>query len=369
MNWNYRCMGYLLPTMAFVGVLFGCGDHLINDLMRPVAGQVYAPDAVRGEALATGASDNSPLPIVPNLIFQSGFEQGTQHVQTTSADGPCTDDLWGEDESVGIKGDWINDLEDGLLGKGHFCFGGGTFRQRGVRLTKDPENHGNQVLHTWIAAPNENISDDNKVCNRDKKGSRKARVQHVLKDNPTLSEFQYRVRLRLGKPAFEAMVNSPYKITWMTIGEFWNNSPEQEHPFRVTLNLVKAEERRGASFYFGLKGEKQNEATLEWEQVWREQIVSDVAVPLGEWFTFEVGLREGNRQSGRARVHVTKADGLRYKVADVRDWTYHPEGTPDGFQSINTMKLYTSGQVMCGLRQRGHVLQAWWDDYAIGGSP
>ena len=58
---------------------------------------------------------------------------------------------------------------------------------------------------------------------------------------------------------------------------------------------------------------------------------------------------------------------MRHEVADVTGWTYSPDGSPDGFADINTMKLYTSGDIMCTLNGLGHVLEIWWDDYAIGG--
>jgi len=30
------------------------------------------------------------------------------------------------------------------------------------------------------------------------------------------------------------------------------------------------------------------------------------------------------------------------------------------------MKIYTSGSVMCGLKDLNQTLDVWWDDYKIG---
>jgi hypothetical protein len=302
-------------------------------------------------------------------VFQTGFEANTEHTAATDTTAPCTDDLLGIDLSVPEKGDWEGDLEGGVFGLAHFCFGGGDATQRGVELIPDPDDATNQVMRTWIAEPNENVQDDNDIACDEVPGTeaRKARVQHVLLDNPNLTQLDYRVRMRLGE-AFQVLVDSEYEITWMTIAEFWNNQSSELNSFRVTLNTVKLDATAGAPFHFGLKADKQADRGTEWEPVWPQEYVSDVEVPIGEWFTLEVSITEGNETTGHASVHVTTADGVRHEVADVTGWTYSPDNSaPDGFGSINTMKLYTSGDVMCGLKELGHVLDIWWDDYAVGG--
>jgi hypothetical protein len=322
------------------------------------------PDTTESD---TNTPTKTPLPEVPNLVFQTGFEAGTQHVSATDSTAPCTDDLLGVDLSVPLKGDWESDLEGGAFGVGHFCFGGGTSKQRGIALVPDPDDPNNQVLHTWIAEPNENVKDDDDVACNEPVGSavRKARVQHVLKDNPKVSRIDYRVRLRLGQ-AFQAIVDAPHEVTWMTIGEFWNNQSSEKNSFRITLNMVKHESKAGAPLYFGLKSDKQNDGEKNWAPVWPEEIVSEVAVPIGQWFILEVSITEGDENTGRAIVHVTTGDGVRHEVADVTGWTRSPTGVADGFKDINTIKLYTSGDIMCSLKELGHVLEIWWDDYAIG---
>jgi len=316
----------------------------------------------------TTTSSTVEVPRVPDLVFQSGFESGSEVLTAVGTGAPCTDDIVGEDVSVDGYGNWETDLEGGSFGRFQFCFGGGTPDQRGVEIVADPADPTNLVLHTWIALPGENVSDDDDIpCNGSGgRGDRKARVQAVLKDNPNLQQFYYTVRLRLGD-GFQALVEGDREIDWLTIGEFWNNTSAESGSFRVTLNLVKETAERGAPLRFGLKSDMQpDEATdKKWFPVWPEGQIVSIPVPIGEWFTLSVSLVEGGEDSGRVTVTVTLADDSQHLIADVTGFTYSPEGQPDGFASISPIKLYTSGELMCALYDQGFLLDAWWDDFAV----
>ncbi len=307
-----------------------------------------------------------PSSEVPNLVFQSGFEDATQHLYSTGTPAPCTDDLRGEDVSVDRLGHWENDLEGGPFGSFHFCFGGGDRTQRSLDLITDPDDPSNQVLYGKIVEPNENVNDDGIACNGDGPGARKARIQAILQDNPNLTHFDYRVRMRLGADGLDPVIASPTEITWFTLGEFWNNTPAETKTFRVTLDMVK-HDVAGAPFFFGLKAEKQNDGQSGWIRVWPSGwIGTDVEVPIGEWFTLDVSVTEGNATTGRVIIRMTDADGVTHDVSDVTNWTHSPDGVPDGFKDINPLKLYTSGGLMCALNAADLPLEIWWDDFAIG---
>jgi len=50
---------------------------------------------------------------------------------------------------------------------------------------------------------------------------------------------------------------------------------------------------------------------------------------------------------------------------DIVDWTYHPDKpVPDGFENLNTMKLYTAGGVLDMLPE-GRAFVILWDDFTI----
>lgn len=296
------------------------------------------------------------------LVFQSGFEPDSNHVFDDIIGAPCSDDIRGNDSSV-FLGDWENDLEGGVIEQSMFCFGGGDRTQRGINLVPDSEASDNQVLHMWILEPAEDVSDSDDIpCNGEGGDQRKARAQHVLKGLDGVFGFHYEVRLKLGH-SFTNLSESEYEFNWMTIGEFWNNLPTEDYSFRVTLNLIKPDNQSGTPFYFGIKGESQAENSKEWISEWEEAIVTQEVVPIGEWFTLDITLIEGDQTNGEVILGITHG-GERREFVNLTDWTHHPDDpNPDGFSTLNTMKLYTSGGVMCGLKSEDLVLEAWWDDF------
>ncbi|MBT3771808.1 MAG: hypothetical protein HOF90_02800, partial [Euryarchaeota archaeon] len=106
-------------------------------------------------------------------LFNSGFEENSEHVFVENTTAPCTDDIQGTDLSVQQNGDWGGDLEGSFFGDALFCFGGGDRTQRGIDFVQDPDDSTNQAMHMWIVEPAENISDsDDIACNGEDAGSR-----------------------------------------------------------------------------------------------------------------------------------------------------------------------------------------------------
>jgi hypothetical protein len=305
---------------------------------------------------------------IPNLVFQSGFEDQTQHLFIDTPGVPCTDDLIGRDDSVPAPNHWVNDLEGGVFGNFHFCFGGGDRSQRTIDLVADPDNPSNQVLHGRIIEPGEVVDDDEIACNDDAPGARKARIQAVLRNNPNLQRIDYQLRIRLGENALAAIKSQSQPINWLTIGEFWNNQSAEDGSFRITLNLLK-DSGANQPFHFGLKSDKQPDGGSGWTTVWDVQSEGEtpVEVPLGEWFTLRVTIIEGNATTGRVIVRMTDSQNVVRTIGDITNWTYSPDGSPDGFKDVNPLKLYTSGTLMCALKDAGLPLDIWWDDFAVGG--
>ncbi len=323
--------------------------------------------------LIVACATTDPTPVddhgaLPDLVFRSGFEDGTEHHYTEDTEAPCTDDLFGLDTSVESQGDWESDLEGGPYGRFHFCFGGGDRSQRALDLVADPEDAANQVLRGRIFEPNESVSDDDDVaCNEALgTGARKARIHAVLQDGEPVTRLDYRFRVRLGEDAFAAVEADPREVTWMTLTEVWNNLTAEDDTFRITLNLVKAE-GAGEPFRFLLEADRQDDGDSTWIHVWPEdKQPSEVVVPLGEWFTLDFTFVEGDDAAGRAIATMTDAAGAVHTIADVTDWTYSPTGRPSGFTDLNPLKLYTSGDLMCELSRGGLPLEIWWDDFALG---
>lgn len=316
--------------------------------------------------------NHEALPEVPDLVFQSGFEFGTDHQYVSGTAAPCTDDLIGDDRSVLRLGDWETDLEGGPFGSFHFCFGGGDRTQRRLDLVADPDDPTNTVLRGRIVEPNEVVSDDAIACNGEPFGARKSRIQAVLQDGVDVGRIDYRVRMRLGADAMNAIAADNREVDWLTIAEFWNNLPAEPYTFRITLNMIKRAVA-GERLEFGLKSDWQADGSSGWNRVWPppgQWPGSGVEVPIGEWFTLEVTVVEGNESTGRVRVLMTDADGVEHTVADVTDRTYSPVdgAVPDGIAEFNPLKLYTSGTLVCALKGLDPPvpLEIWWDDFAIG---
>lgn len=353
-----------------------------------------------------GGSTQPPVPPPEEtIVFQSGFEDGVTVMETGLAN--CSGDIFGSDGSE--RGDWEADLEAAPIEKANFCYGGdddyvangGELGQRGIELVEDPDQPGNTVLHTWVAEPAENYKnqdaddvacscvggtdengascdgvpedeDGNPLDGYDVDGTRKGRVQMAIHadDGTPFSSFSYSIRLRLGE-GYERINNElPQKLTWMTIGEFWNEGPATlgvGDRSRVTLNLVK--ESATAQLHFGLKMDIQADGGSGWEWIWPaeevEHLLSENPVPIGEWFTLKVSLVAGDASTGRTTVDVVYANGEEERIFDVTGATIYPGTAVPGFTTLNPMKLYTGGNLVCWLKSLGLPMDAHWDDFSL----
>jgi hypothetical protein len=95
-----------------------------------------------------------------------------------------------------------------------------------------------------------------------------------------------------------------------------------------------------------------------WDDVWTA--ASEVPVPIDTWFTLQIAVIEGDGDSGQVFVKI----GANV-LFDIQDWTCHPDKPePDGFENLNTMKLYTSGGALDQLPD-GRAFVILWDDFTI----
>ena len=312
------------------------------------------------------------------LFFASGFEAATTIVDISAAAG----DIVGDDAST-LLGDWEADLETyDPVGAARIFYEDGTTADREVSLVADPDDPTNQVLLTELRSPAIRLEgagglplDDEIACNGDPLGSRKGRIQVSLRNNVAFHGVEYEVRLRLGS-GFASIAQAGQEIHWLTLAEFWNESPgEPDHTFRVTLGLHK-EYADSDGLYWVLKADEKPTPSSSWVKLWtpggavsaRQEAVSTDPVEAGEWIRLRLRMIEGNAETGRAQLFQVEGDGTVRTLIDVQDWTHDPEDTaPDGFQMMQPIKLYTSGGLICGLKAAtGESLEIWWDDFAIG---
>jgi len=266
-------------------------------------------------------------------VFTSGFEHHVSIIDVNDKYG----DIIGSD---GL--DWESDLEDnGSFGNFRIFYEGGNASQRSASII---EYGGEHVLEFRLAEANVNDGE-------------KGRVSTSLTDNVNLTDFTYSVEVNL-TDAFDLISPAEGRLTWMTIAEFWNDKAQTEHAFRITLAIHKEEEAANTPLTWALHGQTQNTTSLQWDDVWTE--TSDESVPIHSWFTLQVVMVEGDGEHGQ--VLVKKDDTILF---DVHDWTHHPEdATPGGFDNLNLMKLYTSGDVLSQLPE-GRAFVILWDDFFL----
>jgi len=175
-----------------------------------------------------GQNDTNPQS-EGELIFHSGFEAGSKVVSHNS-----DADITGTDGSYADKNDWVNDLDNNsCIGNFNLQYQGGDTTMRFARITPEPGNPGNHVLHFWLDAPNV--------------GGSKGRIQANIYGNNNLYEFTRSVRIFLHSD-FNTVKKYPGKIHWLTIAEFWNNitwSQDVPYRFRITLGIGKNVEGEG----------------------------------------------------------------------------------------------------------------------------
>lgn len=373
-----RWLGLTSIALCTVGLLAGCDSNP----RRTDAGVEATDSGVDGGALLdagagadAGARDAGPRSSGLAEVFRSGFEDGVEVTETNERFG----DLVGDDETS-PHGDWTRDI-DGRdpLGSFRIFYEGGSRAQRDVSIAADPELAGNRVLHTWIGEPNVPNGDDAIACNGEPPDTRKARIQGAFFMNRGLRRLEYQVRVRLGD-AFDAMGRDARANHWMTIGEYWNNVPRpgERYPFRITLGLHRHPTAGGGDGLVWILKADQHDDEGRWTHVWptepgydgRYELTSATPVPVGEWVTLRVSLVEGDAASGRVSVRLVDARGAETVLFDVRDATHHPDDpAPNGFEDFQPIKLYTSGPLVCALRERSLPLEAWWDDFVLATAP
>ena len=291
----------------------------------------------------------------PDYIFRSGFEGGSTLYQYQLNGQPNSDyaDIEGDDNGY----DWVRDLDEYPgLGTFRIFYEHGDTTKSKADIVTDPLDPSNHVLSFDLKAPH--------IAYTGKNGDTlyKGRIQAAINGNPDLKAFYFRVRLYI-HPDIGMLRQSNKKISWFTLQEYWNNESHKDFPFRVTLNIRK-DSGVGSPLFFGAHGQIKK-ANNEWVSVW-ELIDRSMEVPLGEWFTLETHFLEGDANRGRFKVILIDEDMNEHIIADVHDYTRHPDDTlPDGVTSFNPMKLYTSGELINGLRQAGGKLVLYWDDFEI----
>lgn len=295
----------------------------------------------------------------PELVFQSGFEGTTQVVSILGRSdyGALYEKIIGNDTSFKSKSnwdkDWVTALNPGFM---EVQYTGGDSSKRFIKVGTDPTNARNKVLHFWL--------NDSWLASE---GQYKARTQtNIYGIKNGFKEFYQSVRVFLAED-FNVLKSYPNPIPWCTISEFWNNAGwSEKNGFRLTLGIGKYT-AGNEDLHFILDAQDHNLVDGKWQSptIWSAPH-SDVAVPIGKWFTMEYYFKEGDAKNGRFYLAITPDGGKKQVIYDIINFTHCTfDPNPNGLNDYNPMKLYTSTDVVSFVRSKGKTLQIYWDDFKL----
>lgn len=283
------------------------------------------------------------------LLFQTGFN-GTSIVNGAYFNA----DLSGTDVDLLGTNSWEEFQNHSNIGEAEISYEDGEDSQRWASIIDDPDNPGNAVMKFRILEPH--IKEG---------GHKKGRVQLNVNNNQCLKEVYQTVRVRFHSDmAFLKDWEEP--IHWLSIFEFWNNADwtKEKYPFRVTVNLNKAEHGPVDNIYFNVKGDyKKNCKICKWNEDW-DQTDNSFPIPFGEWIEIEMYLKEGDQSNGQFYMAVTPEGGIKQVLFNISNRTQHKkEKCPDGFTHMQPLKLYTSDKLIDYMRNNNKELSVCWDDW------
>lgn len=281
------------------------------------------------------------------LIFQSGFEDNVYIIDQTDRD--C--DIVGKDTSLSSKNDWESDLEGHpMIGNVKIHYQGGDTSERIARIIDDPVQPENKVLQFWM----------NKGNAPTPSGGKKSRIQTNFYNNNNLHEFSFETRVFFSEEwSWLRDRNEP--MGWFLCSEYWNNAnwTGENNAFRVNIHIEKIDGNKGNKLCFQMNSQNMENK----DKVWVKDNHS-FDIPIGEWFTMNLWIREGDSNSGRVVLAVTKSNGEKITVFDIHETTQHPnDKNPDGFSHFNPLKAYGDDSNLNYVRSQGGVLEVLWDDF------
>jgi hypothetical protein len=234
---------------------------------------------------------------------------------------------------------------------------GGTARDRYARIVEDPTRPGNHVLHYRLR--NATVPAY--------RSHTKGRIQQNFgfgdhPDGDEVVELYGRQRLRL-HPDVALVTDYDLEDDWWLepmIQELWMEAGR----FRSRISIYLAEVR---------PDKLHPVATLTYRYAWQDYwetawaAVGDVAIPVGEWVSMEVGWKMGDAESGRFILTVQRAgDAGPVRAIDVTNWTYNPNSSvPISLSRWNPQKLYASDNIAHFVRDNGGALQMYFDDFSF----
>ena len=290
-------------------------------------------------------------PIEPNEIdciyeMERLFNFGFEGVTLTQDNNKAY--FSGIDQAYTSHNNW-DDWQDHLS----IGYEDGNANQRMASIVSDPLDPNNSVLKNSISSPH--IPSNN---------PKKGRIQLNTYEIGCLKEYYQKTKVFFPAENMEHLKTYPYDINWLSIFEFWNNKnwgSNVSNPFRVTVGLSHATDEN--DFFFKVKADKSLPFN-NFEVLWEERNLN-YPIPLCKWIEIELYILEGNQEEGRFYLAIIE-DGIKTVIFDINNYTVHPnEDSPDGYQHLQSLKWYTSDNIINHMKDGGYTLDVYWDDLEV----
>lgn len=233
---------------------------------------------------------------------------------------------------------------------------------RSARIIEDPTMPGNHVLRMQVT---------DALIPSDNAGHTKGRVQTQTAFSPPLTELYYRQRIYLHPDLNLLLSYPPDGDSWwlgIVFQEVRAGSPPNGDPYSFKMDFNLVPNFTTGCFNLVSYGEKKSRGDSLWRPVWGA--ADEVhAVPIGQWFTFEVAYQQGDAESGRfVGVLTVDGDSKPLIVLDIPSWTYSPDAPAPVSLNLwgGAQKVYSSDNVINYIRDNGGSTQIYFDDLFVG---
>ena len=311
------------------------------------------------------------IPVLTNTLLKSGFGNGTT-VTISNPSGSQSGQISGGDIS---PYNWQTSIASQspvtYFDAAKLNYEQGDLTKRGADIQNDPVlGASNKVLRYYLTQYNVTLST----------GEKKGRVSYDLtnSNHPStkVKEYSQKVRIFLSN-SFSLLANStlPAPGQWLTLFEFGDdvqNNLALSTASRISVNVVRKTDYTvgDSKLYWEAQFQEHNP---NWADAsWGRKRNTTIAIPIGQWFTVELYIKQGIGSNGRFTMIMngnTVFDQTGTNVSSL----FASQGTqPDGQEGWNPMKMYCAKTVIDLFQNASggaQTMTMFWDDIDIKYKP
>lgn len=176
-----------------------------------------------------------------------------------------------------------------------------------------------------------------------------------------LDSLYYEVDMYL-PDAWEVLQDLNSTITWMTIGEFWNEST-YPNMLRITLTLAKLS-AGSPDLNFRMTCETKESSEDDFVEQW-EFNGTNFDIPIEQKFKLKVNILEANGTSGKVYLAAEVNGTTTEIINETGVMTKHPNQTADGFEYFAPIKMYTYDKYADSCRVHGKELAIYYGNFRL----